>query len=129
MKQQGFTLIEILIVILILGIVSSVAIYNYQSYLLRANRADAIKLLLDTAASEENYYSFKYKYTDVLSDLGMASDTSAYGHYRLSVDLIDNKKSFILTATPIGKQVSDSCGAFKLHSDGERTADKNGCWK
>ena len=129
MKQKGFTILEILIVILIVGIVSSIAIYNYQGYLLRSNRADAMKLLLDTAALEENYYSFKYKYTNDLSDLGITTNVSAYGYYQLSVELTNNDRSFVLTAAPIGKQANDSCGAFKLYSEGERTADQNGCWR
>ncbi len=129
MKQKGFTLIEILITLVILAILASIAITSYQSYILRSHRTDAMKLLLDTAGTQESYYSFKYKYTDSLDELGLRSNKSDYGYYQLSIQLANNGKSYILTATPVGSQVTDSCGSFQLYSDGTRQASKEGCWK
>lgn len=127
-KMTGFTLIEILVVIAIISILSSIAIYNYRNYLLRAHRSDAIKLLLDTAAREENYYSFKYKYTDDLSDLGQIANQTEYGYYKLSIILSDSGKTYTLQAKPIGAQENDSCGTFELNSDGEKLPTLSGCW-
>ncbi len=129
MKQKGFTLIEIMIALVILAILASIAITSYQRYLLRSHRTDAMKLLLDTAGAQESLYSFKYKYTGSLEELGLSSNKSDYGYYQLSIQLDNNEKSYILTAMPIGSQANDECGSFQLYSDGTRQASKEGCWK
>lgn len=128
-QQSGFSLIEIIVVLAILTILASVALYNYSSYLLRANRTDAMKFLLDVAARQENYYSFKYKYTTDLNELALSTDQSDYGHYKLTITLEENDRYYLLKASPIGGQASDSCGSFELDSNGVKKAAEADCWK
>ena len=70
-KMQGFTLIEIMIALLIIGILASVAVPNYQAYVQKAKRADAQAALTNMAAALEDYYSNnQYVYTDVVANVG-----------------------------------------------------------
>ncbi len=61
--SHGFSLIELLITIAIVGILSSIAIPSYKSYLIKARRSEAKTVLLQTQASFEQFYSQNNKYT------------------------------------------------------------------
>ncbi len=55
-RQNGMTLIELMIVIIVLGIIVAVGIPSYRSYIMRANRVDATSALLRLAANQERFY-------------------------------------------------------------------------
>ena len=55
--NRGFTLVELLVAIMIVGILSAVAVSSYQDYTLRAQRADAKAVLLQLASLLERNYT------------------------------------------------------------------------
>jgi len=67
--KKGFTLIELMIVIAIIGIVSSIAIPQYSAYRKRAYDKAALAQIRDMAAAEEAYFSDNGAYTISLTDL------------------------------------------------------------
>ena len=131
-KMQGFTLIEIMIALLIIGILASVAVPNYQAYVQKAKRADAQAALTNMAAALEDYYSNnQYVYTDVVANVG--GPNSADGRYILSITMPASADSYTLTAAATGSQLGDTdCQSITLTSTGVKgPVDVNGdviCW-
>lgn len=130
-KQQGFTLIEIMIVVVIIGILASIALPSYQEYVRRSNRAEGQAFLLDVAARQERFYAQNNSYMTAIADvakLGLSGTSSETGKYTLTMSADDG---YTLTATPTF--TDPKCGNFVLNSLGERTMDGGGtreeCWK
>ena len=63
-KQLGFTLIELMIAVAIVGIIAAVAVPNYTEYVKRASRAEAAAALLDTANKQEQFFVDNREYTE-----------------------------------------------------------------
>jgi type IV pilus assembly protein PilE len=113
--QQGFTLIEMLIAVAIIGIVAGIAYPSYTRYVERSLRTDAHAGLLQAASEMERCYSRQYNYT------GCAiTTTSPDGNYTLSVAAGgESDGGFLLTATT---PQADGChGYIQLNARGERT--------
>ncbi|WP_084228162.1 type IV pilin protein [Pseudoalteromonas byunsanensis] len=127
----GFTLLEALIVLVILGIVVSVAYPSYQAHVVKAARAEAIVLLLDAANRQEQYYVDNRTYTDTLSDIGV-SETTERGYYTISLEVKDNE--FVVKATPVAGPVKNDtqCTVLKINELGQKLSTGSGsakqCW-
>jgi type IV pilus assembly protein PilE len=135
-KQKGFTLIEIMIVVAILGILVAVAVPSYVEYVRKGHRADAKVELLRLAQMQESYFVQNLSYAKDLTTgaggLGLgATVTSEKGKYTITVDSKDNGggactglaadacTTFTLTATRAGSQVNDAkCGNYTLTNTG-----------
>lgn len=141
-KQQGFTLIEMMIVVVIVGILASIALPSYQEHVRRSNRAEGQAFLLDVAARQERYSAQNNEYITsstvaMLKKLGLrerpnlSEEYSETGKYKLSITTMSNGSGYKLTATPTF--TDPKCGNFVLNSLGERTMDGGGtreeCWK
>ncbi len=132
MTRTGFSLIELMIAVAIVGILSAIAYPSYQQYVLRTHRAEASKLLLTVANLQERYLADYGQYTANLALLGVAEDgISASGRYQLQVELADSH-SFMLTARAQGPQTADrDCLLFTLDHTGQRNANLANslfCW-
>lgn len=132
MKQQGFTLIELTLVVVIIGILTSVAIPAYQSNVIRASRGDGMSALLNIMRAQEDYFANEFTYTEDLTELNYdAAHTTASGKYKITAsacggaDLIN--QCVMLTATAQLGQTKD--GNLTLDSRGNRThAGNPGGW-
>ncbi len=128
---NGFTLLEALIVLVILGIVTSIAYPSYQAHLVKAARAEAMVLLLDAANRQEQYYVDNHAYTDTLSDIGVP-ETTANGYYTISLEVKDNE--FVVKASPIAGPVAndEQCTELKINELGQKlssgSATTQQCW-
>ncbi len=140
--SQGFTLIELMIVVAVIGILAAIAYPSYQDSIRKSRRADAKSALLDAAQRQERFYTENSQYTSVLvsatgctntlatitagTDCGLnhLSATTTDGYYTLTVSapvVNTRRNTFTITATPVtGKsQAQDSsCGAFTLNQTG-----------
>ncbi|MFU6244192.1 type IV pilin protein [Pseudomonas paraeruginosa] len=133
-KEKGFTLLEMMIVVVLIGILLGIAIPSYQNYVIRAQA-----LLSDAAARQERYYSQNpgVGYTNDVAKLGMSSANSPNNLYSLTI-ATPTSTTYTLTATPINSQTRDkTCGKLTLNQLGERGAagktgndsTVNDCWR
>jgi type IV pilus assembly protein PilE len=130
-RAAGFTLIEVIIVVVIVGILMAVALPGYQDSLRKGRRADAKAALMDAANRQERFMLDRSTYTADMRNLGFAADpmVSEEGHYTIDVDPNDPacpiNTCYVLTATPIagGAQEDDTyCTSFSVTSGGAKNA-------
>ena len=119
--RNGFTLIELMVAVAIVGILSAIAYPSYQQYVLKTHRAEASKLLLTAANIQERQLADHGRYTDNVAVLGVAPDgITASGRYQLQV-LLSDASSYTLEAIAQGPQRADNdCLVFTLEHTGQR---------
>jgi len=123
-RCHGFTLIELMIVVAIIGILLMIAVPTYQNFMFRARRVEGKNLLQQIAAAEERYYTNNNKYTADMSAAGLgvstvaATVTSPKGYYQLGVVLANGSLSYTFSAVPLGGQSGDLCGNLTLTNTG-----------
>ena len=141
-KQKGFTLLELLIVLAIVGILTGIALPMYQNYMVKAKRADAKAALSELSVWMERQYTAKGCYSKDCANNDSptlpftATPKSGAANYNLTVTVTGTSPSFgtgfTLTATPTDKQKDSLCGALSLTNTGAKTISGTGtvaeCW-
>lgn len=136
--QGGFTLIEIMMVVVIMGILVTVALPTYQDSVRKARRSDGMQDLLELSARQARFYAQNSTYTTVINTaagLNLGRTTSSEGHYNLTGAAGGTGSivtSYVLTATPVGAQADDTgCLVLSMDSLGQRAATGvlgDDCW-
>lgn len=123
-RQQGFTLIEVLIVVAIIGIIAAIGYPSYNKYLNKAGRSEASALLLEVMERQEQWYRKELTYTTSLADLRYnATLETESGRYRISEMKACNgatlRRCVEVVAAPQGGQPADE--SLTLDSKGRKT--------
>ena len=138
-KARGFTLVELLITIVVLGILSAIAVPSYRNYIIHSRRSDAIKALIESQQVMENCRTNSTSRTYAGCDAVVSSGVSPT-YYDIAVIVsgvaiapttIVPDVAFKVTATPkAGSSQADDkkCTSFTLHHDGKREPE-NDCWQ
>lgn len=124
-KNKGFTIIEIMIVVVIIAILASIAIPQYRNYVTRGNRGGMQSELMQIATLMERYktQNLSYKNADLPTLYGTnryPRNTSQPARYNLALTVDANGITWFVRAVPTGTQASD--GVLELWNDGRR------CW-
>ena len=137
-SQGGFSLIELLIVVTIVGVLLAVALPSYRQFVRESARAEARRVLMEVAADQERFYSLNNSYsTDAgpMSDPVVEDRMSESGRYQVSVTACSGgsiANCFVATATPQGDQASDSCTTLTIDHTGRKGATGDtvdNCWR
>jgi type IV pilus assembly protein PilE len=143
-RHSGFTLVELMIVVVIGAILVSIAVPSYQAQVRKSRRTDARNALLDIAAREERLLSVTNAYSATATDVGYGGvwpQPITNNYYQVTVTVPDPAQpagtpSFIITAQVFGIQVGDSaCASFSVNQIGQQTAqtaanvdNSTACW-
>jgi len=136
-SEGGFTLIELMVTVAVIGILGAIAFPSYTSYLARSNRAAAVSMLMDVASRQEQYKIDARAYSNQLSQLGyptVPTEVSANYQVAVAADNTAAPPTYSIRATPIGSQlVRDAqCGTLTIDQTGARSISGTGpagkCW-
>jgi type IV pilus assembly protein PilE len=136
-KHSGFSLIELMVVVVIIGVLASVAIPSYTAYTENARRAEGKAFALDIASRQERHFTQFSRYALTLNagaavsitNLSVTKDTSENDIYTAVVTQPNGTATFLITLTPT---ITDStCGALTLANTGARGAggSVSDCWR
>ena len=112
--RRGFTLIEITIVLLLIGILASLSVYTYRMMVNKARMTQAKTVLDHLTKTEAIYFSSHDRYTDNI--LLLDFDPVKYPYYQVSVVLDNNAQDYKGTATGTGIMTGDS---WTITKDGQ----------
>lgn len=130
-EQTGFTLIELMVAIAIVGILAGIAYPSYTTYITRSHRVDAKIALTSAVQNLERFYTERNTFTGAsVGSNGIYPATSPNNYYTITL-VVDPVRTailpvgttYLLTATPQGTQSSDSqCGTYTVDETGFKTA-------
>lgn len=142
-KLKGFTLMELMIAVAIIGILVAVALPSYQDHVRRSSRAVAKAILHENAQFMEQFYTANNQYdatvgadgiANTVDDVAVAlpitqSPRTGVAQYAISLQAVANA-TFTLQAVPQGSMAGDICGTLTLTNTGVQGAggDVASCW-
>jgi len=132
---RGFTLIEVMITVAIIGILAAIAIPNYTRYITQGNRTAAESFMFEVASMQERYLVDNRAYGANLTALGYTTlPASVAPNYQITVTATAAPPAYLITATPVNGQANQdtACGVLTLNNTGDKTAagtTPSNCWK
>lgn len=127
--QAGFSLLELMIVVAIIGILASIAYPSYQEQVASGKRVDAQANLLSLAQHMEREYTENGNYTGAVLPYNEAPKDGADKSYDLSILPSSTAAvSYTLRARPKNGMVGDRCGDMTVTHIGQKTAAEADCW-
>jgi len=130
LKPNGFTLIELMIVIAIVGILASVAYPSYMSQVRKSRRSDAVQALSQVQQAQERWRANNPIYSSDLASLGISSATTSGGYYILAIAGTSTGTTYSASASGVASQASDTgCTTLTVTiNNGTATNTPTSCW-
>ncbi|NQZ26565.1 MAG: type IV pilin protein [Colwellia sp.] len=128
-SAYGFTLIELMIAVAIVGILATVAYPSYVDYVVRSNRSEAPRELVRLANLQEQLFVDSRAYTADMSDLVGTSTVyeTPNKHYKISATVVGS--TFTLTATAQGTQATNDTDCIKIEITDTGSKTPAVCWE
>lgn len=127
-RAYGFTLVELMIVVAIIGILAAIAYPSYRQYAVKANRSAAQQFMMTIANREEQYLLANRTYVSaadnaaITANLNLPIPSETNGKYTFKVDGVSSTPpSYTVTATPVTGSTQESDGALTLDETGAKT--------
>ncbi|MBI5658212.1 MAG: prepilin-type N-terminal cleavage/methylation domain-containing protein [Nitrosomonadales bacterium] len=131
--QRGFTLVELMIVVAIVGILAMIAVPSYRQYVVKANRAAAESYIMSLTNRQEQYVLDARTYA-TKAQLGIATDPADVSkNYTVTFGNV-TATTYTITAAPTGGQLADDtrCGSVSIDQAGTKGETGTGtvaeCW-
>ena len=135
MSNRGFTLIEVMIALVVVGLLSALAYPSYQQQVAKGRRTDAKQSLLELSQRMERHYTERGTYVGAaLGASGLFPSVTSGGYYDLSITA-QTLDGFTVRAMPRGAQVGDACASFLYNQVGDQTVSGDAtlsavkCWQ
>lgn len=135
---RGFTLVEVVIVVLIISVLAAIAYPAYQNSVVKTRRGAAKSCLMESEMFMQRFYTTNLRYDQTLAAVAVAlpactAGTDVTNHYNVALTAVA-ARTYTLTATPIGLQLAKDtdCGTLSVNQLGTKT--KSGsqtldyCW-
>jgi type IV pilus assembly protein PilE len=132
-RQRGFTLIELMITVAVVGILAAIAYPSYAEYVARGSRSQATADLMAAQQWMERFYTENYRYdrnaantantsgtTGLVAQVFVQTPSGGSARYNVRLDAAD-ANSYTLRATRTGSMASDKCGDFTINHLGSRS--------
>lgn len=132
-RPSGFSLIELVIAVAIIGFLAAVAYPTYQEYVIKSYRGKAQACMAEYAQFMERYYTTNMTYVDAAPTLPCRTDDRLNERYTMSVNNV-TQGAYVVNATPIGGQAAGDpkCGTMSLNEEGTRSVSGDAavaaCW-
>ncbi len=133
--NRGFTLVEVMIALVVVGLLSALAYPSYQQQVAKGRRTDAKQSLLELSQRMERFYTERGTYVGAaLGNTGLYPNVTSGGYYDLTISA-QTLDGFTVRATPRGSQVGDACASFLYNQVGDQTVSNDAslsavkCWQ
>ena len=126
---KGFTLIELMIAVVIIGLLAAIAYPSYTGIIQKTRRQEAQRTLLESSQVMEGFYAMNVNYSGAVTanKLTIFTESKEFSDY-YNLTAVAASSTFTLTATPYGDQANDSCGTLTITQNGTTTPNTSECW-
>lgn len=119
---RGFSLIEMLVVVVIIGVLAAIAYPAYANYLIKGNRAAAQSYLMELALAQQQYLADNRTYADTVAKLNLPTPTSVSEYYTIGAPAIGaSPPTFSMSAVPVATKRNKDDGTLTITHTGAKT--------